>query len=67
MAIAGIAFLELLRRVQTRGTSPFSEPNVARLRWMTGLALFFAFVSTIQPLVPLTIQDNAGFDNLVAN
>lgn len=67
LAVSGIGFLELLRRILAKGTDPFSDTNVSRLRGMAILAVSFAGVSLIRPLVSFAIQDNAGLNELGAS
>ena len=66
LAIIGVGFLELLRRLLTRGGDLFTDQNALRLRWMVVLAIAFASVSLLRPVVAIAIQDNAGFDMLEA-
>lgn len=66
LALVGVAFLELLRRILAKGTDPFVEANAARLRWMAVLTLVFAFVGMFRGVVALAIEDAAGFTDLEA-
>lgn len=66
LALGGIGFLELLRRILAKGTDPFTSENASRLRWMVVLAMGLASVSLLQPIVSIAIQDNAGFDGFEA-
>ncbi len=66
LALVGIGFLELLRRILAKGTDPFTSQNASRLRWMMYIAVAFASISALQPIVSFPIQDKAGFDGLEA-
>lgn len=66
LAVVVIGFLELLRRILANPGDPFTDQNATRLRRMSILALVFACVSLIRPIVSVAIQDNAGFDGFEA-
>lgn len=64
LAIAGVAFLELFRRLLGTVSDPFTEANAGRLKAMAGLTLVFATVGLVRGVVAIAIQDAAGFDSL---
>lgn len=66
MAILGIAFLELLRRLLAAIDDPFTENNASRLNTMVGLAIAAAVVVAIRPVVAILVQDTSGFDGFEA-
>ncbi len=66
LALVGLAFLELLRRILAKHSEPFTAANASRLGWMIKLAIVFACVDATRPIVSLLIQDKAGFDGFEA-
>ena len=66
LALLGLGFLELLRRILADGDDPFTERNATRLRWMSALTFAFACVTLVRPIVSIVIQDRSGFDGIEA-
>lgn len=66
LAVVGLAFLELLRRIMVDIHDPFTERNVSRLNAMVALALGGACLEAVRPVVAIAIQDNAGFEGFEA-
>lgn len=62
IAILGIAFLEIVRRMLAKGAEPFTEVNASRLRNLIGLSIAFACTDVLRPLLSMVIQDRFGFE-----
>ena len=62
MAILAIPFLVILRRMLAKGSEPFTPENASRLQWLAGLAVAFACVDVLRPVVSMAIQNAKGFD-----
>lgn len=66
LAILAIPFLIILRSMLTTGAEPFTEQNASRLRWLVMLAVGFAAIDFLRPVVSIIIQGESGFDDLSA-